>query len=113
MGETRMRIDLGRVGITPHPSRLCTEAAKEPEIIRWADGRARLGVAPPIVLEQREIDLSDSGRELSQGATALVPRELPRALRCGLPARLSFLVLPSGMIQLAGAKSTHGYAASA
>ena len=34
------RLDLGRVGITPHPSRLCTEAARRPEMIRWADGRA-------------------------------------------------------------------------
>ncbi len=25
------RLDLGRVGITPHPSRLCTEVAKRPE----------------------------------------------------------------------------------
>src|SRR6476620_2229582 len=31
------RLDLGRVGITPHPSRLCTEAAKTKEIIQWAD----------------------------------------------------------------------------
>ena len=57
------RLDLGRVGITPHPSRLCTEAAKDPETIRWADGRARVGVVPAIVLEQWGIDLSDSGRK--------------------------------------------------
>ena len=25
------RLDLGRVGITPHPRRLCTDAAKDPE----------------------------------------------------------------------------------
>ena len=34
------RLDLGRVGITPHPSRLCTDAAKRPDILKWADGRA-------------------------------------------------------------------------
>lgn len=30
------RLDLGRVGITPHPARLCTPAAREPEVIEWA-----------------------------------------------------------------------------
>lgn len=30
------RLDLGRVGIIPHPSRLCTDAAKNPEMIRRA-----------------------------------------------------------------------------
>ena len=51
------RLDLGRVGITPHPSRLCTEAAKRPEIIKWADGRASFGVVPAFVLDDWEIDL--------------------------------------------------------
>ena len=40
------RLDLGRVGITPHPSHLCTEAAKRPETIKWADDRASLGTSP-------------------------------------------------------------------
>lgn len=39
------RLDLGRVGIRPHPSRLCTAHAKEPSVIRAAvvmsEGRAR------------------------------------------------------------------------
>ena len=30
------RLDLGRVGIRPHPSRLCTDAAKDPDMIRRA-----------------------------------------------------------------------------
>jgi uncharacterized protein len=30
------RLDLGRVGIIPHPSRLCTDAAKDPDMIRRA-----------------------------------------------------------------------------
>jgi uncharacterized protein len=30
------RLDLGRVGIKPHPSRLCTEAARDPAVLRWA-----------------------------------------------------------------------------
>lgn len=28
------RLDLGRVGIVPHPGRLCTDAAKDPDMIR-------------------------------------------------------------------------------
>ena len=30
------RLDLGRVGIMPDPQRLCTEAAREPEVLEWA-----------------------------------------------------------------------------
>ena len=51
------RLDLGRVGIMPHPSRLCTEIAKKPETIRWADGRASFGVVPKFVLDDWGIDL--------------------------------------------------------
>ena len=51
------RLDLGRVGITPHSSRLCTAAAKRPEIIKWADGRASFGVVPTFVTEEWGIDL--------------------------------------------------------
>ena len=43
------RLDLGRVGITPHPNRLCTAVAKRPEPIKWADGRASFGVVPKLV----------------------------------------------------------------
>src|SRR5271157_5370311 len=53
------RLDLGRVGITPHPSLLCTDAAKRPETIKWADGRASFGVVPDIVVKEWKID---SGR---------------------------------------------------
>jgi uncharacterized protein len=34
------RLDLGRVGITPLPERLCTAAARDPEVIAWARGRS-------------------------------------------------------------------------
>ena len=51
------RLDLGRVGIMPHPSRLCTDAAKRPETIKWADGRASFGVIPDFVIEEWGIDL--------------------------------------------------------
>lgn len=46
------RLDLGRVGITPHPGRLCTDAAKTPEMIKWADGRANFNVVPEFVIEE-------------------------------------------------------------
>ena len=51
------RLDLGRVGITPHPSYLCTEAAQRPATIKWADGRASFGVVPEFVREEWGIDL--------------------------------------------------------
>jgi uncharacterized protein len=41
------RLDLGRVGITPRPNRLCTDAARE--ILDWAHGRAVNGFEPGIV----------------------------------------------------------------
>ena len=43
------RLDLGRVGIRPEPKRLCTPAAKRPDILEWADGRGHFQVIPQIV----------------------------------------------------------------
>ncbi len=51
------RLDLGRVGITPEPHYLCTEAAKKRETIQWADGRATFGVIPELVELEWGIDL--------------------------------------------------------
>ena len=34
------RLDLGRVGIKPHPDRLCTEAARDPAVLEWAYQRS-------------------------------------------------------------------------
>ena len=51
------RLDLGRVGISPHPKYLGTEAARRPATIKWADGRASFGVVPEIVWEDWGIDL--------------------------------------------------------
>lgn len=51
------RLDLGRIGIAPHPSRLCTEAARRHETIRWADGRATFRVIPEFVRDDWGIDL--------------------------------------------------------
>jgi uncharacterized protein len=42
------RLDLGRVGITPDPHRLCTDAARE--LLGWADARAVRGHEPSAVL---------------------------------------------------------------
>ena len=38
------RLDLGRVGIVPHPGRLCTDAAKDPDMIRLAYEASQLDV---------------------------------------------------------------------
>ena len=51
------RLDLGRVGVTPHPSRLCTEAAKSPEVLKWADGRACFWFVPEFVSVEWGIEL--------------------------------------------------------
>jgi uncharacterized protein len=55
------RLDLGRVGITPNPRRLCTEVARRPATIEWADRRATLGVVPGFVWEEWGIDLETAG----------------------------------------------------
>jgi uncharacterized protein len=54
------RLDLGRVGVTPHPSRLCTEVAKRPDILTWADERGTLGVIPSLVQDEWGIDFGPS-----------------------------------------------------
>ena len=51
------RLDLGRVGITPHPSRLCTNIAKMEKSIRWAHGRASMNFIPDFVSKDWEIEL--------------------------------------------------------
>jgi uncharacterized protein len=43
------RLDLGRVGNSPDPRRLCTAAAKSAEMRKWADGRACFEVVPDLV----------------------------------------------------------------
>jgi len=40
------RLDLGRVGIVPDRDRLCTAAARDPNILRWANERARSEFVP-------------------------------------------------------------------
>jgi len=40
------RLDLGRVGTEPDPALLCTEPARDPEVIRWALTRSLAGTVP-------------------------------------------------------------------
>jgi uncharacterized protein len=56
------RLDLGRVGVTPDPILLCTDVARRPETIRWADGRATMLVIPALVLGEWGIDLETRDR---------------------------------------------------
>ena len=44
------RLDLGRVGMTPEPDLLCTDAARE--LLDWAHGRAVLGYEPDFVADE-------------------------------------------------------------
>lgn len=43
------RLDLGRIGIRLDPRFLCTAAAKDGDMLRWADDRARARHVPSIV----------------------------------------------------------------
>lgn len=43
------RLDLGRAGITPLLQYLGTEAAKDPQLIRWADERSQKRSVPDVV----------------------------------------------------------------
>ncbi|HDD62187.1 MAG TPA: hypothetical protein ENF22_06640 [Chloroflexi bacterium] len=43
------RLDLARVHIKPSPARLCTNAAKDKEILAWANHRARSKFSPDYV----------------------------------------------------------------
>ena len=51
------RLDLGRVRVTPHPSRLCTAAARDPAILKWTHGRASFGIVPNFVVQEWGVDL--------------------------------------------------------
>ena len=44
------RLDLGRVGITPNPELLCTEAAREPAMLDWAIQNSQVNHVPKNIL---------------------------------------------------------------
>ena len=46
------RLDGGSVGIRPRADRLCTEAARAPEMMEWAHLRGRSCFEPPRVVEE-------------------------------------------------------------
>ena len=50
------RLDLARVGISPEPNRLCTAAARNPDILKWADGRGAFLIVPEVVTKDWGID---------------------------------------------------------
>jgi uncharacterized protein len=50
------RLDLGRVDIQPDPRYLCTAAAKDPDLMAWADGRARQRVVPQFAVVEWIVD---------------------------------------------------------
>jgi uncharacterized protein len=52
------RLDLGRVGIFPDASRLCTAEAKTREMIQWANRRACSYRVPDFVLAEWGIELA-------------------------------------------------------
>ena len=51
------RLDLGRVGVYPESSKLCTRAAKNHEVLKWADCRACSEIVPEFVQAEWGIDL--------------------------------------------------------
>ncbi len=46
------RLDLLRVGILPNPLRLCTPAARRPDVLAWANARAVRRLVPSLVQDE-------------------------------------------------------------
>jgi uncharacterized protein len=46
------RLDLARVGIMPHPRKLCTRTAKDPSVLNWANDRALAEFSPSYVEQE-------------------------------------------------------------
>ncbi len=46
------RLDLGRVGIWPHPRKLCTDEARQTSTIDWALKRSQEGTTPAFVTNE-------------------------------------------------------------
>jgi uncharacterized protein len=53
------RLDLLRVGTYPLAELLCTDAAREPEVIAWANDRAEKGDVPGLICEEWGMHLAE------------------------------------------------------
>jgi uncharacterized protein len=53
------RLDLLRVGIKPQPKWLCTNAAKDPDVIQWANSRSIPRYTPTLIQEEWKLDLGN------------------------------------------------------
>jgi uncharacterized protein len=51
------RLDLGRVGIIPRPEKLCTDGAKDPDLLKGAIERSKRLFEPTLVSEEWGIQL--------------------------------------------------------
>ena len=58
------RLDLLRAGIRPDPDMLCTEAARDPELIRWANERSIKRFKPSLILDEWGITLEAGEADL-------------------------------------------------
>ena len=52
------RLDLGRIGIKPELRYLCTDAAKNPQIIDWANERSVKRLVPRFVEDEWDLNLN-------------------------------------------------------
>ncbi len=50
------RLDLLRVGTRPRPDRLCTAAAREPDLLAWANSRASTREVPELIRDEWRLD---------------------------------------------------------
>jgi len=57
------RLDLGRAFIIPNPQYLCTDAAKRPDIIKWANKRSHERVVSDLILNEWGYDLNELIKE--------------------------------------------------
>lgn len=51
------RLDLARVGITPRREKLCTDGARNPDLLQWAIDRSKRFFVPDLILEEWGLQL--------------------------------------------------------
>jgi uncharacterized protein len=52
------RLDLGRIGKTPDPRRLCTNEARKPDLVSWCTRRAATMLVPSLVRSEWGVDVA-------------------------------------------------------